>query len=391
MTTGEAKNISASGATLTASFSDIPVPSDNLPQNVVFKYGTSKDNLENIIGASEVVKTSDGSLTAVLDELASKTTYWYQASMDIWDETSGGYVTISGEIISFQTLPTAETGYQRGYYELPYMDAVKSGEYLVSSSNPNNYYAYHMCAGGETYSFNGKQITARNYTVCFSGEDHVAYWVAAPRHAMYEGTGRHESYKADPSIPSDLQYRSKDTGAGCNKGHILGSAERNSTVETNHQVFYYSNIAPQLEDGFNTGGGGWNKLEDWVDKQVCSDTLYQVVGCYFKDYTDGYGNRVSAKTISFGGRTDVSFPTMFYYVLIRTKKGNSGKALKDCSADELKCAAFVRAHTNNLAGQDVTSTEMMSVAELEKITGFTYFANVPNAPKSTAIASDWGL
>ena len=271
------------------------------------------------------------------------------------------------------------------------MDAVKSGEYLVSSSNPNYYYAYHMCAGGETYSFNGKQITARNYTVCFSGEDHVAYWVAAPRHAMYEGTGRHEYYKADPSIPSDLQYRSKDTGAGCNKGHILGSAERNSTVETNHQVFYYSNIAPQLEDGFNTGGGGWNKLEDWVDKQVCSDTLYQVVGCYFKDYTDGYGNRVSAKTISFGGRTDVSFPTMFYYVLIRTKKGNSGKALKDCSADELKCAAFVRAHTNNLAGQDVTSTEMMSVAELEKITGFTYFANVPNAPKSTAISSDWGL
>ncbi|MBQ6186074.1 MAG: DNA/RNA non-specific endonuclease [Bacteroidales bacterium] len=311
--------------------------------------------------------------------------------MYIWDESENNYVLIEGEVLSFQTLPTAETGYQRGYYELPYMDAVKSGEYLVSSSNSNNYYAYHMCAGGETYSFNGKQITARNYTVCFSGEDHVAYWVAAPRHAMYEGTGRHESYKADPSIPSGLQYLSKDTGASCNKGHILGSAERNGTVETNRQVFYYSNIAPQLEDGFNTGGGGWNTLEDWVDTQVCSDTLYQVVGCYFKDYADGYGNRVSAKTISFGGRTDVSFPTMFYYVLIRTKKGNSGKALKDCSADELKCAAFVRSHTNNLKGQEVTSAEMMSVADLEKITGFTYFVNVPNAPKNTVNASDWGL
>ena len=39
----------------------------------------------------------------------------------------------------------------------------------------------------------------------------------------------------------------------------------------------------------------------------------------------------------------------------------------------------------------ITSTEMMSVADLERITGFTYFVNVPNAPKSTAIASDWGL
>lgn len=248
-----------------------------------------------------------------------------------------------------------------------------------------------MCAGGETYSFNGKQITARNYTVCFSGEDHVAYWVAAPRHIMYNGNNRTENYKADPDIPSDVQYLADEIGDGCNRGHILGSAERGVSRATNNQVFYFSNIAPQLQSGFNTGGGGWNELEDWVDGQVCADTLYQVVGCYFKDYTDGYKNSVKAKKISYGGRTDVSFPTMFYYVLIRTKKGNSGKALKDCSADELKCAAFVRSHTNNLKGQDVTSTEMMSVAELEKITGFTYFANVPNAPKSTAIASDWGL
>ena len=32
-----------------------------------------------------------------------------------------------------------------------------------------------------------------------------------------------------------------------------------------------------------------------------------------------------------------------------------------------------------------------SVADLEKKTGQTYFANVPNAPKDTYNASDWGL
>ena len=119
--------------------------------------------------------------------------------------------------------------------------------------------------------------------------------------------------------------------------------------------------------------------------------MYQVVGCYFKDFTDGYDNKVTAKKISFGGRTDVSFPTMFYYVLIRTKSGKSGKALKDCSASELKCAAFVRSHTNSLEGQEVTKDEMMSVSDLEAITGFTYFVNVPNAPKDIAVPSDWGL
>jgi DNA/RNA endonuclease G (NUC1) len=172
---------------------------------------------------------------------------------------------------------------------------------------------------------------------------------------------------------------------------MLGSDERTSSSATNKQVFYYTNIAPQLSSGFNTGGGGWNILEDWVDTQVCADTLYEVVGCYFDKYTDAYGYTVSPSTISFGGRSDVSMPTMFYYVLLRTKRGSSGKAVKNCSADELQCAAFVRSHTNSLKGQKVTSREMMSVADLEKITGFTYFANVPNAPKSTFTPSDWGL
>ena len=172
---------------------------------------------------------------------------------------------------------------------------------------------------------------------------------------------------------------------------MLGSAERTASRTTNEQVFHYTNIAPQLSDGFNTGGGGWNLLEDYVDTQVCSDTLYEVVGCYFKKYTDGYGKTAEPATISFGGRDDVSRPTMFYYVLLRTKSGSSGKSVKDCSASELKCVAFVRTHTNALKGQRPSSRELMSVSDLEKITGESYFPNIPNAPKSSYNASDWGL
>jgi len=32
---------------------------------------------------------------------------------------------------------------------------------------------------------------------------------------------------------------------------------------------------------------------------------------------------------------------------------------------------------------------MMSVSDLEKITGFKYFVNVPNAPKDKFTVSDW--
>ena len=54
------------------------------------------------------------------------------------------------------------------------------------------------------------------------------------------------------------------------------------------------------------------------------------------------------------------------------------------------CAAFVRSHTTP-KGIAVSAKDLMSVSELEKLTGFTYFPNVPQAPKDTYSASDWGL
>ena len=253
-------------------------------------------------------------------------------------------------------------------------------------SNTSLYYATHLCAGSEKNA--QRNGSARNYTVCYSAEHHCPLWVAAPRHKSYEsGASRTDAYGKDPKIPSSIQYNSKDTGGGCNKGHMLGSAERLSSSATNKQVFYYTNIAPQYSDTFNTGGGAWNNLEDHVDGLVCSDTLYVVIGCYFENFSKN-GASASPKTISFGGRNDVSCPTMFYYALLRTKKGNSGKRVQDCSASELQCAAFAICH-KMAKGHKPQAADMMSISELEKLTGVTYFPNVPNAPKTTYNSGDW--
>ena len=283
--------------------------------------------------------------------------------------------------------PTPGEGdtYRSAWFELPVeMDSNGDGK---DDNNSTYYYAHHLCAGGEKNAQrNGK---ARNFSVCFSSTHHCPVWVAAPRHRSYEsGASRTDAYSQDPQIPSNIQYSSKSTGGGCNKGHMLGSAERLSTSATNKQVFYYSNIAPQYSSTFNTGGGAWNNLEDHIDGLVCNDTLYVVIGCYFDQYTDKYGNTGKPAKISFGGRSDVSRPTMFYYALLRTKSGNSGKSVAQCSASELQCAAFVMCH-EQAKGHKPEARDMISVAELEKLTGFTYFGNVPNAPKSTFNSSEW--
>ena len=390
--TEEVTDITPYTAKLNASFSDFP----EAPRELGFEWGTSKDKLDRTIQSQYIANSGEGNYTCVLDGLTDNTTYFLRAYLVAWENNQGIYYY--GKVRPFSTKKdenkpdpgTEQTeSNQPGWYEVPLMNIVETDNYKKEKSNADYYYAIHMCSGGEKGP-GGK--TARNYTVCFSADKHCPVWVAAPRHSMYVGSsGRNEAYRADDAIPANIQYNSKSTGGGCNKGHMLGSAERTSSVSTNKDVFFYSNIAPQLSSGFNTSGGGWNKLEDWVDLQVCADTLYEVLGCCFEKYTDGYGFTVEPQRIEFGGRNDVGFPTMFYYVLLRTKSGNSGKALKDCSSSELKCAAFVRSHTNSLKGQVVSSKEMMSVSALEEITGITYFPNVPNAPKGSFKASDWGL
>ena len=79
---------------------------------------------------------------------------------------------------------------------------------------------------------------------------------------------------------------------------------------------------------------------------------------------------------------------MFYYALLRTKKGSTGKRVQDCSASELQCAAFTICHTM-AKGHKPQAADMMSISDLEALTGFKYFENVPNAPKSTYSPSDW--
>ena len=90
--------------------------------------------------------------------------------------------------------------------------------------------------------------------------------------------------------------------------------------------------------------------------------------------------------VSVDGEPVKMTPIEYKILLLLVK--NPGRVF---SASEIQCAAFVRTHTNSLKGQRVSSKEMMSISDLEKITGIRYFENVPNAPKTSFKASEWGL
>ena len=391
VTTLTATEITVNSAVLNASYNG--VSTEVAPQSVVFRYGSSASSLTSEIAASQTVSGPSGIFSAELTGLTSKQTVYFQAVMDAWDKKSGSYKTVSGDVLSFVTKQAASsTSSFPGWAELPQLDYTHyttGGNYYIDNQDAALYYTHHWSNEKTAASGNAYQ---RNYTVCWHSEYKCPVWVAAPRHSWYQdGNQSSRHYAFNPDMPKEVQYN-KTSGSGTyNRGHMLGAAERKRSATLYNQVNYITNIAPQHSSYFNTGGGGWNTLEDWVDKQVCSDTLYIVIGCYFEAFTDGYGNHAEPLTTNFMGTDKVQVPTMQYYILLRTKSGTSKKAVKDCSASELKCAAFVRAQAEGTYGQKVTAKEMMSVSDLEKITGISYFANVPNAPKGSCNPSDWGL
>lgn len=270
---------------------------------------------------------------------------------------------------------SVKSDYKYGWFELPVQTDVDNNG--IDDVNPDYYYSH---------TFRADAPKIRNFSSCYSKSKIHPVWVAAPMHKCYLGSsGRNDSYRADPNIK--CAQSSKFTGY--TRGHMIGSSDRTVSVATNKQAFYYSNIGAQMSNGFNTGGGAWNNLEDRVDGYLCADTLYQVIGVVFQTWTDKYGKTTSAQTGS-GSAGKFQVPTGWYKVLLRTKKGNTGKRVDECSRDELQCVAFMLGHYPNKSHKPSTS-DMYPVTEIEKMTGLTFFPNVPNAPKDEFKASDWGF
>ncbi len=283
----------------------IEYTSSNTAYQTAQVYVGESENPTTLLSSSS---TSSYTVTYTLPEgstyfkIVSPSGYIRFYSIDFNSETSSG-----GDSDYEPSLPqgSGETRYA-GWAELPTEDDSMTGDY---------YYAYHMRSDA---------TSVRNYAVCYSKEYMCPVWVASPMHSCYQGSAsRTDAYSDDPDIP----FTEAGKWDGYTRGHMLGSSDRLVSTATNKQVFYHSNIAPQLGyvngGGFNTGGGVWNNLEEYTDGQWCSDTLYLVNGAYWEN----------TKTVV----DDTVIPTHYYKVMLRTKSGNSGKAVWDCTSDELKC------------------------------------------------------
>ena len=229
---------------------------------------------------------------------------------------------------------------------------------------------------------NGRNV--RNYSLCYDKELHVAHWVAYPLHTVYRGSvSRDDNFTYDPKVDRSYQpnLAAGSYSGSYDRGHQIPSADRTATAELNAQTFYATNMTPQLG---SLNRYMWAQLEGKVRDNMCADTLYVVTGCY-------YANTNMTTTDKNGMKCPI--PTNYFKVLLRTKNGQTGKKVTECTADELRAIGFWVEQRSY--GSTPTTEICRSVAEIEQMTGFTFFPNidaeVAKEVKAQNAPSQWGI
>lgn len=210
----------------------------------------------------------------------------------------------------------------------------------------------------------------RNYSFSWDYKNLVAPWVAYPLCEEHSPTGgdRSDEWGVDPYLPKNLQpvlYRGFSSSSGkYDRGHQIPSADRKATSNKEHYkanvaTFYGTNMTPQLA---SLNQHSWKNLEEkvrlWARK---SDTCYVVTGCITKG---------STRTARDNEGKSVTVPTHYYKAILRYSR-NSTIGHSGYSACAILLEHKGYGDNNNF------KPYAMSISDLEKVTGITYFANLP--------------
>ena len=329
--------------------------------------GTSSDLSTLTSGQAVYIQSSltsgSGSFNATVGALSENTTYYYVAFMEVL--VDGSYKNVYGAVKSFQTLSTSTvTTLNKDWMEAPESPASLGGKYLVTTRG----------------TLNGKNV--RNYSILYDPSRYASLWTAYVYSAAYHDSGTGSGWKKNPQIPEEKQadctsaYPSVD-GVTYDRGHQIPNADRNADNSLQNQTYYWTNSTPQLAT-FNQGI--WNNLENQVRSiGAATDSVYVVTGPVYQ--TAGGSETVRTFKNSTNDDKVLSIPNYYFKVLLKVKR--SGGSITSASA-----IGFWFTHEAH-SGENWQNFAV-SVDEIERKTGFNFFANLPPSIESSAEAnSNW--
>ena len=185
-------------------------------------------------------------------------------------------------------------------------------------------------------------------------------WSCYQMYASNSGgnVGRYDDgYPYDPQLPDEYYFDNDPFWrSGYDHGHIVPSADRQSTREVNMQTFYLTNMQPQ-KNNFNAGL--WAVMEQQVrnwNKTSYRDTLYVCKG----------GTIDKSEQILTTLSNGLIVPKYFFMAIL-CKNSQGYKAL-----------GFWVEHLNQDRSDDPLAQYVVNIDELEAKTGIDFFCNLPD-------------
>jgi endonuclease G len=197
------------------------------------------------------------------------------------------------------------------------------------------------------------------YAMSYNRDNGEANWVSWHLDNSWLGSAaRQDDFRNDTTLPAGwYQVQATDySGSGFDRGHMCPSADRTITVAANSATFLMTNMIPQLPAN---NQGVWANLESYCRTLVSQgNELYIVSGGQGLQYFIANGH--------------VAVPAQTWKVIIVIANGTNDVARVTTTT---RTIAVVMPNSGSI-GTDWRAYRV-SVNQVEAITGFDFFSNVP--------------
>jgi endonuclease G len=247
------------------------------------------------------------------------------------------------------------------------VDNVQIGDFSSPTPTPTPTPSEHLTMGNPSNAVtnvlqpNNYLMEKPQYSMSYSRDNGGPNWVSWHLDSSWLGSApRQDDFRTDTTLPTGW-YRVQATdfsGSGFDRGHMCPSADRTITITANSATFLMTNMIPQLPAN---NQGVWATMESYSRTLVSQgNELYIISGGHGLQYFIANGR--------------VAVPAQTWKVIIVLPVGSNDVSRVTTST---RTIAVVMPNSGSI-GSDWRAYRV-SVDQVEAITGFDFFSNVPSA------------
>jgi len=236
---------------------------------------------------------------------------------------------------------------------------------LPQKRSPNIRFGLPSAAKADPEQREDYLIERPQYTLSYNAKTKFPNWVSWRLRKTDIGKAQRVPFEPDPLLPKGFAKVTSNTynGSGFDRGHMCPAHDRSSDQKDIEATFYMTNIVPQSP---NSNQKGWERLESY-----CRELAHKGHVLYIVCGPQGVGGtgKDGPKDEIGKGKIEVTVPAKLWKVIL---------VLPNEDAEPRKNTRVIAVVMPNdqSVGFD-WSKYRVSVKHVEKLTGYKFFANLP--------------